>query len=130
MCAGRDEPLPAGSPYIFVSSSAMAEEATAVMAVLGPHALALAREADDPETNQNFKVVRMRRCADAIQDAAQEAVWEIVTSTGSPPQERALRELVELTDQGFQCPRGSNIYLGSRTWFVWDTGRKGAVRDC
>lgn len=117
----RDEPLPAGSPYIFVSSSANLEEATATMAVLGPHAVALALEPEAPNTSREFRAVRMHRRTSVVQDT-QANVWEIVFSTGSSAQERELKELVELADQA--CVRGSNVYLGSRSWVVWDTGRK------
>ncbi|KAG8215310.1 hypothetical protein J3R82DRAFT_8899 [Butyriboletus roseoflavus] len=122
----RDEPLPEGSSYIFVSSSASVEEATATMAVLGPHALALAQEprVEAPNTPRNFRAVRMHRRMSPVQDT-QGIVWETVFSTGSSAQERELKELVELADQGCQYVRGNNIYLGSRSWVVWDTSREG-----
>ena len=124
---GRDEPLPEGSPYIFVSSSASVEEATATMAVLGPHALALAQEPEAPNTSRTFRAVRMRRTS-AVQDT-QTVAWENVFSTGSSAQEGELKELVGLVDQAHQYVRGDNVYLGSRTWVVWDTGREGTTRN-
>ncbi|KAH0834065.1 hypothetical protein J3R83DRAFT_11349 [Lanmaoa asiatica] len=126
----RDEPLPTGSPYVFVSSSANVEEATATMAVLGPHALALAQEPEAPNTPQKFRAVRMHRRTSAVQDS-QAIVWEIVFSTGSSAQERELKELVALAHQleGHQYVPGSNVCLGSRFWVVWDIGREGTARD-
>ena len=120
MC--RDEPLTAASPYIFVSSSASAEEATATMAVLGPHALALAKEPEAQNIPREFRAVRMQRQTSAAQDT-QASVWEIMFSTGSSAQERELKELVGLVDQTCQYVRGSSVCLGSRSWVVWDSGR-------
>ncbi|KAF8127624.1 hypothetical protein EV363DRAFT_1418340 [Boletus edulis] len=117
----RDESLPVGSPFIFVSSSASVEEATAVMAVLGPHALALAQEPEGLDTSRKFQAVRMHRRTSAAQDM-EEVKWEIVFSTGSSAQERELEELVGLADQTCQHVRGSNVCLGTRSWVVWDSG--------
>lgn len=124
----RDEPLPAGSPYIFVSSPASVEKATATMAVLGPHALALAQESEAANTPREFRAVRIYRQTCAVQDM-QANMWEVVFSTGSSAQERELNELVGLADQVCQYVRGSNVCLGSRSWVVWDAGREGARRE-
>ena len=96
------------------------------MAVLGPHALAIAQEIEDPNTPRKFRAVRMHRRTSAVGDT-HETVWEIVFSTGSSAQERELKELVGLADQAPQYARGSNIYLGSRSWVVWDAGREGTA---
>ena len=80
MC--RDEPLPAASPYIFVSSSARVEEAIATMAVLGPRALALAQESEAQNMPRGFRAVRMHQQTSAAQDT-QANVWDTVFSTGS-----------------------------------------------
>lgn len=108
-----------------MSSSASVGEATASMAVLGPHALALALEPEALNTPREFRAVRMYRRTSAVQDTQATAMWEIVFSTGSSAQERELKELVH---QARQYMRGSNIYLGSRSWVVWDVGRVGTGR--
>jgi hypothetical protein len=95
------------------------------MAVLGPHALALAKEPEAQNVPQEFRAVRMHRQTSAARDT-QGAVWETVFSTGSSAQERELKELVGLVDQACQDVRGSNVYLGSRSWVVWDSGRMDA----
>ena len=93
-----DEPLSAGSPYIFVSSSERAEAATATMAVLGPHAFALAQEPVALDTVRTFKAVRMHRRTSPTQNGAETVVWDIMFSTGNLAQERELQGLVGLAD--------------------------------
>ena len=92
------------------------------MAVLGPHALALAQEPAAQNMPREFRAVRMQRQTSAAQDP-QANVWGIVFSAGSPAQEQELKELVGLVDQACQYVRGSNVCLGSRSWVVWDSGR-------
>lgn len=96
------------------------------MAVLGPHALALTQETKDSTMPRRFWAVRMHQRTGTVPDTLK-TVWEIVFSTGSSAQERELKELVGLADQASQYARGSDIYLGSRCWVVWDAGRKGTA---
>ncbi|KAF9221709.1 hypothetical protein BS17DRAFT_238866 [Gyrodon lividus] len=119
----RDEPLPEGSPYIFVTSSPIAEIATATMAVLGPHALALSQDQEMPGGAKRFHAVRMEQRPTSAQDT--ETTWNIIFSTGYAEQEKELSDLLELVGQGHKCARGSEVNLGSRTWTVWDAGRQG-----
>lgn len=119
----RDESLPAGSPFIFVSSSDSVEEATATMAVLGPHALAFARESEAPGMPPAFRAVRMHLRTSTIRDK-QGKMWETVFSSGSSAQERELTELVGLADQACNYVRGGRISLGSKSWVVWDAGEE------
>jgi len=117
----RDETLPAESPFIFVSSSANVEEATATMAILGPHALALAQESEAPGIPPAFRAVRMHLRTSTIGDKHAN-MWEIVFSSGSSAQERELTELLGLVDKASHYVQGSRISLGSKSWVVWDAG--------
>ena len=111
-----------------MSSIADAEKATATMAVLGLHALALAQETEGPNAPPEFRAVRMHQRTNVAR-ATQESAWEIVFSTGNAAQERELKELVGLADQAGQYAPGRSICLGNRSWIVWDAGRNGTVSD-
>ena len=97
------------------------------MAVLGPHALALAQEPEAPDAAPTFRAVRMHRRMSSTQNGAETVVWDIVFSTGNSAQERELQELVILADQTCQYVRGSGVRLGSRPWVVWDSGHVGTT---
>ncbi|KIJ60926.1 hypothetical protein HYDPIDRAFT_169957 [Hydnomerulius pinastri MD-312] len=120
----RDEPLLEGSPFIFVTSSRDANEATAFMAVLGPHALALSQESAAPNSPKKFHAVRMHQSRSANEGA--EPSWNIVFSTSNQELEEELGALVGLASQEHEHTRGSEVSLGLRRWAVWDAGLQGA----
>jgi len=100
-----------------------------MMAVLGPHALALAKEPGSPDLPGEFRAVRLYRWTSAAAQDMQAVAWETVFSTGNSAQERELKELAGLADQACRYVRGSNVCLGSGSWVVWDSGQVGTAHE-
>ncbi|KAH7927216.1 hypothetical protein BV22DRAFT_1118417 [Leucogyrophana mollusca] len=111
-----EEPIPQGSNYTFLTSTADPETSKAFMAVLGSHALALSHEEGLP-----FQAIRMHR-------SSPDAAWMLVYKSSHSPSEPSAHSLEACLSALLSSPnrdiikRGDRVELGGRTWTAFDAG--------
>ncbi|KAH7910553.1 hypothetical protein BJ138DRAFT_1152556 [Hygrophoropsis aurantiaca] len=109
----KDEPVPRGTNYAFLTSATVPQTSKAFMAVLGLHALALSHEEGLP-----FAAIRMHRSSS---DAPWTPVFKSSCTEPAAALETCLLGLLSSTKRKM-LKRNDNVELGGRTWTIYDAG--------